>query len=225
MSGTEQQKLLGDTSITYVIVGKESYLLEVPEHLRASIPRDYELRSSKKGFFRYWNPNIKRFLAELSQTESEKESTLKKISQQLIGRFCLHHDKWRQLVSTVAELDVLISLSVAGDFYEGPSCFPIILHPSSLSSEVPLLSAKCLGHPVLKSDSLNKGAFVPNDINIGGSGCASFILLTGPNIYGKSTLIRQVCLAVILAQVGAFVPAQNFELSPVDLYEWVQKII
>ncbi|KAJ8899053.1 hypothetical protein K2173_010206 [Erythroxylum novogranatense] len=44
----EQQKLLGDTSITYVTVGKEAYLLEVPEHLRASIPRDYELRSSKK---------------------------------------------------------------------------------------------------------------------------------------------------------------------------------
>ncbi|KAJ8899067.1 hypothetical protein K2173_010220 [Erythroxylum novogranatense] len=212
----EQQKLLGDTSITYVTVGKEAYLLEVPEHLRASIPRDYELRSSKKGFFRYWNPNIKRLLAELSQTESEKESTLKNISQQLIGRFCLHHDKWRQLVSAVAELDVLISLSIAGDFYEGPSCCPIILHPSSLSSEVPRLSAKCLGHPVLKSDSLNKGAFVPNDINIGGSGCASFILLTGPNMGGKSTLIRQVCLAVMLAQVGASVPAQNFELSPVD---------
>ncbi|KAJ6972861.1 DNA mismatch repair protein MSH6 [Populus alba] len=211
----EQQKLLGDKSITYVTVGKEAYLLEVPEHLRGSIPQDYELRSSKKGFYRYWTPSIKKFLGELSQAESEKESALKSILQRLIVCFCKYHDKWRQLVSATAELDVLISLAIASDFYEGPACCPTIIG-SSLSSEVPCLSAKKLGHPVLRSDSLGKGAFVPNDISIGGSGCASFILLTGPNMGGKSTLLRQVCLAVILAQIGADVPAESFELSPVD---------
>ncbi|KAF2304770.1 hypothetical protein GH714_037905 [Hevea brasiliensis] len=149
----EQRKLLGDTSISYVTVGKEAYLLEVPEHLRGSIPRDYELRSSKKGFYRYWTPSIKKLLGELSQSESEKESTLKSILQRLIGRFCEHHDKWRQLVS--------------------------------------------------------KQQYWCSD-------GASFVLLTGPNMGGKSTLLRQVCLAVILAQVGADVPAGSFELSPVD---------
>jgi DNA mismatch repair protein MSH6 len=138
----------------------------------------------------------------------------------------------------------LISLAIASGYYEGPACRPTIVG-SSLSSEVqvPCLSAKLLGHPVLRSDSLGKGAFVPNDISIGGSGCAGFILLTGPNMGGKSTLLRQVCLAVILAQVnylsfkiyvlpgnhphfpsliffspqiGADVPAESFELSPVD---------
>lgn len=102
--------------------------------------------------------------------------------------------------SRFAELDVLISLAISNDFYEGPTCRPVILDFSS-SNEVPCLSAKSLGHPVLRSDSLGKGAFVPNDITIGGSGNASFILLTGPNMGGKSTLLRQVCLAVILAQV------------------------
>lgn len=106
-----------------------------------------------------------------------------------------------QLVAHDAELDVLISLAIASDFYEGPACCPNILGSSS-SSEVPCLSAKNLAHPVLRSDSLGKGAFVPNDITLGGSGCASFILLTGPNMGGKSTLLRQVCLAVILAQVN-----------------------
>lgn len=102
--------------------------------------------------------------------------------------------------SRIAELDVLISLAIASDFYEGPTCRPLILH-SSCSNEVPCLSAKSLGHPILRCDSLGKGAFVPNDITIGGSDHASFILLTGPNMGGKSTLLRQVCLAVILAQV------------------------
>ncbi|TYI19204.1 hypothetical protein ES332_A07G148900v1 [Gossypium tomentosum] len=211
----EQQKLLGDSSITYVTIGKDSYLLEVPESLRGSVARDYELCSSKKGFFRYWTPSIKKFLGELSLAESEKETAFKNILLRLIGRFCEDHNKWRQLVSTTAELDVLISLAIASDFYEGPTCRPRVLG-SSCSNEVPCFSAKGLGHPILRSDSLGKGAFVPNDISIAGSGHASFILLTGPNMGGKSTLLRQVCLAVILAQVGADVPAEQFELSPVD---------
>ncbi|BFG43493.1 hypothetical protein CerSpe_297670 [Prunus speciosa] len=211
----EQRRLLGNKSITYVTVGKDSYLLEVPESLRGSIPRDYELCSSKKGIFRYWTPNIKKSLTELSEAETDKESSLKSILHRLIGQFCEHHLKWRQLVSVTAELDVLISLAIASDYFEGPSCRPVIMS-SSCANEVPHFSAKSLGHPVLKSDSLGKGTFVSNDITIGGSGHASFILLTGPNMGGKSTLLRQVCLAAILAQLGADVPAESFELSPVD---------
>lgn len=211
----EQRKVLGDASISYVTIGKDAYLLEVPESLSGSIPRDYELRSSKKGFFRYWTPAIKNLVGQLSRAESEKDSKLKSILQRLIGRFCGDHDKWRQLVSSTAELDVLISLAIASDYYEGPTCRPTISGLSNLD-EVPCLVAKSLGHPVLRSDSLGKGSFVSNDVNIGGSDCASFILLTGPNMGGKSTLLRQVCLAVILAQVGADVPAESFEMSPVD---------
>ncbi|XP_008235198.1 PREDICTED: DNA mismatch repair protein MSH6 [Prunus mume] len=211
----EQRRLLGNKSITYVTVGKDSYLLEVPESLRGSIPRDYELCSSKKGIFRYWTPNIKKSLTGLSEAETGKESSLKSILHRLIGQFCEHHLKWRQLVSVTAELDVLISLAIASDYFEGPSCRPVIMS-SSCTNEVPHFSAKSLGHPVLKSDSLGKGTFVSNDITIGGSGHASFILLTGPNMGGKSTLLRQVCLAAILAQLGADVPAESFELSPVD---------
>lgn len=211
----EQKKLLGDSLVNYVTIGKDSYLLEVPESLSRSIPRDYELQSSKKGFFRYWNPTIKKFLGELSQAESEKECKLKSILQRLIGRFCEHHNKWRQLISATAELDVLISLAIASDYYEGSTCRPVILG-SSCQNEVPCFKAKSLGHPVLRSDSLGKGMFVPNDITIGGLNNASFILLTGPNMGGKSTLLRQVCLAAILAQVGADVPAESFQLSPID---------
>lgn len=91
-------------------------------------------------------------------------------------------------------------MSIASDYYEGPTCSPVI-HDLSCPDELPYLNAKSLGHPLLRSDSLGKGAFVPNDVTLGGSGNASFILLTGPNMGGKSTLLRQVCLAVILAQV------------------------
>ncbi|CAN1353025.1 DNA mismatch repair protein MSH6 [Linum perenne] len=212
----EQKKILGDASITYVTVGKDVYLLEVSEDLSESIPQSYELRSSKKGFKRYWSPNIKKLVGKLSQAESEKELALKSILQRFIDRFCQHHAKWRQLVSVIAELDVLISLAIARDFYEGPTCRPVILSSSSSASQTPCLSAKGLGHPILRSDSLGKGAFVSNNISIGGSNNGKFILLTGPNMGGKSTLLRQICLATVLAQIGADVPAESFELSPVD---------
>lgn len=94
----------------------------------------------------------------------------------------------------------MTSFVIASDYYEGPTCRPSISIGSD-THEVPHLAAKSLGHPVIKSDSLGRGAFVPNDINIGGSDHATFILLTGPNMGGKSTLLRQICLAVILAQV------------------------
>ncbi|KAL6515922.1 hypothetical protein OROGR_019227 [Orobanche gracilis] len=210
----EQRSLLGDASISFVTIGKDAYLLEVPESLSQSIPKEYELRSSKKGFCRYWTPVIKRLIKELSQAESEKESKLKSILHRLIERFCENHIKWRQMVSTVAELDCLISLSVASDYYEGKTCCPVL--STSDHREVPCLSAKSLGHPILRSDALGEGTFVTNDVTLGGSGHASFILLTGPNMGGKSTLLRQICLAVILAQMGAYVPAETFVLSPID---------
>lgn len=102
---------------------------------------------------------------------------------------------------SLAELDVLISLSIASDYYEGPTCRPNIKSVPS-EDDVPVLHAENLGHPVLKSDSLDKGTFVSNNVSLGGPPNASFILLTGPNMGGKSTLLRQVCMAVILAQVS-----------------------
>ncbi|KAD3068705.1 hypothetical protein R6Q59_017272 [Mikania micrantha] len=211
----EQRKLLGDPSINYVTVGKESYLLEVSESLCGSLPFDYERQSSKKGFARYWTSAIKKYVRELSEAETEKESKLKSIMQRLIGCFCEHHVSWRRLISTAAELDVLISIAIASDLYEGPTCRPLIVDPST-ESESPFLVANKLGHPVLRNDTLGDGTFVPNDVSIGGSNKAKFILLTGPNMGGKSTLLRQVCLAVILAQVGADVPAESFKMTPVD---------
>ncbi|CAN6469121.1 unnamed protein product [Victoria cruziana] len=211
----EQRKLLGDSSVAYVTVGKDRYVLEVSEDLQRRIPTEYQLHSSKKGYFRYWTPKIRMHLGELSNAEAERESKLKSILHRFIIHFCDHHLKLRKLISVIAELDVFSSLAVASDYYEGPVCRPTILS-SSCSKGTPSLSGKCLGHPILKSDAICKGSFVPNDVNIGGTNNASFILLTGPNMGGKSTLLRQVCLAVILAQIGAYVPGESFELSPVD---------
>ncbi|GAB4842695.1 hypothetical protein Ancab_012671 [Ancistrocladus abbreviatus] len=141
-----RQDAMSGLRITYVTIGKESYLLAMPKHLHACVPRDCELRSSKK---------------------------------------------------------VTLAIRVEG--------------------------AKFLrsGHPVLRSDSLGKGAFVPNDILIGCSDHASFILLTGPNMGGKSTFLRQVCLAVIFGPGWsrfACVTVQAVTSAAESLSGWGQRI-
>ncbi|XP_020276973.1 DNA mismatch repair protein MSH6-like isoform X2 [Asparagus officinalis] len=214
---TKQRRILGDSSINYVTVGKDSYLLEVPESVSSHVSLEYELRSSKKGFFRYWTPKIKKYLSKLAQAEADRESKFRSILQRLLGQFSEHHSKWRRLAYVIAELDVLISLSTLSEYFEGPTCRPVIKELCHSTGSSACMSATSLGHPVLRSDALGgKGSFVCNDVHIGGSGHGSFILLTGPNMGGKSTLLRQVCLAVILAQLGADVPAESFELTPVD---------
>lgn len=62
-----------------------------------------------QGFSRYWTPEIKDLLGELSQAESEKESKLKSILQRLIERFCDNHVKWRQFISTVAGNSIVLN--------------------------------------------------------------------------------------------------------------------
>ncbi|CAN6558760.1 unnamed protein product [Malus baccata var. baccata] len=156
---------------------------EIESHLAKHLQEQRKLLGDKSGFSKYWTPDIKKSLTELSLAETDKESSLKSILQRFIRRFCEH------------QIDVLISLAIASDCFEGPSCQPVAMS-SSCSNEVPRYSAK------------RKGTFVSNDIAIGGSGHASFTLLTGPNMGGRSTLIRQ--------QLGAELPPESFELSPVD---------
>ena len=66
-------------------------------------------------------------------------------------------------------------------------------------------------HPLVASSKID---FIPNDVITSNS--ASIFLITGPNMGGKSTLLRQTCLATIMAQMGSFVPARKFQLTAVD---------
>ena len=80
----------------------------------------------------------------------------------------------------------------------------------------PCFRASQLRHPAGLCGGAG-GAFVPNDVTLGGGGGAPrLLLLTGPNMGGKSTLLRQVCLATVLAQIGAWVPAEALTMTAMD---------
>ncbi|XP_027173583.1 DNA mismatch repair protein MSH7 [Coffea eugenioides] len=129
--------------------------------------------------------------------------------------------QWSQVIHAISCLDVLRSFAVTTSFSSGAMCRPKILpHSRSVDSETggPILSIEGLWHPYALGE--NGGLPVPNDMHLGGNNSIynpCTLLLTGPNMGGKSTLIRATCLTVILAQLGCFVPCQTCVLSLVDI--------
>jgi len=110
----------------------------------------------------------------------------------------------------VAELDCLISLALASHNLDEPKCRPVFVE-----SDHAFVEFEELRHPsmCLRSD------FIANDVKLGsetGQDQARTVLLTGPNMAGKSTLLRMTAAGIIMAQMGCFVPAAKARLSPID---------
>ena len=148
-------------------------------------------------------------LLELSRKLAEAERIFKKRMVPLIRdmflRFYSYREHWTNAVNCVAELDVLCSLAAFS--CQAGMCKPQL----SLSETQPELRIEGLRNPLF----VNSATYVPNDVTLGKEG-ASCLLITGPNMGGKSTLLRATALAVVLAQIGCYVPAQSYKGTLID---------
>ncbi|KAF6259292.1 muts domain V-domain-containing protein [Scenedesmus sp. NREL 46B-D3] len=207
------RKQLDCRAISFVSVNKDSHVLEVPETACGSVPPVLLLAGQKKGFKRYSSEELQGLVAARQAREEEREAVQSGVLQALERLFVSHSELWCSAIEAVAVLDCLMALAGAAQAADGEMCRPKLLDAAG-SDGAGVFCATQLRHPAgLGSSSC--GSFVPNDIELGGS-APGFILLTGPNMGGKSTLLRQVCLAAVLAQVGAMVPAQSLQLTPMD---------
>ncbi|NXW79941.1 MSH6 protein, partial [Hirundo rustica] len=215
----KQRKLLGLKSVQYWGTGKNRYQLEIPESaVSRNLPEEYELRSSRKGYKRYWTKEIEKMLAAMVNAEERRDAALKDCMRRLFYNFDKNSKDWQTAVECIAVLDVLMSLAHYSQGGDGPLCRPVILLPTD--NAAPFLELRNSRHPCITKTFFGDD-FIPNDIVIGikdegSSSEASCVLVTGPNMGGKSTLMRQAGLLAVMAQLGCYVPAEACRLTPID---------
>uniref|UniRef100_UPI00358F3314 DNA mismatch repair protein Msh6 isoform X3 n=1 Tax=Myxine glutinosa TaxID=7769 RepID=UPI00358F3314 len=217
-----QGKHIGCRKLHYWGTGRNRFQLEVPDGtLLGPVPDEYQLKSTKKGCKRYWTPKIERLLGKLTAAEERRTALQNDCMRRLFSHFDSSYQRWIAAVECVSVLDVLLSLanySQGGGMVGGSMCRPIVKLPED---GTPWLELRESRHPCVFRGAFGDD-FIPNDILIGmedadkGLGPARCVLVTGPNMGGKSTLMRQAGLTVVLAQLGCFVPAESCFISPVD---------
>jgi DNA mismatch repair protein MutS len=171
----------------------------------ASIPDDYIRKQTVKNAERYITAELKEHEEKVLRAEERAHELEYELFATLRDRVSAEAPRLIQAGAVLAQLDVLTSLAelAAKHGY----CRPEIVSEAAFDVEGGR-------HPVLDA-LLAAGDFVPNDIRLGGDH-GSILVITGPNMAGKSTYIRQVALIAILAHLGSFVPARRARIGTVD---------
>ena len=189
------------------------YYLEVTASQADKVPADYVRKQTLKNQERYITPPLKEHEDKVLRAEERAVSLEQELFAGLRTRVAQESRRLQATASALAELDVLAALGVLAARHN--YCRP------ELTAE-PVLDLREARHPVL--DRLKpSGQFVPNDVRLGipngdgGSSSAGRVqIITGPNMAGKSTYIRQAALINILAQMGSFVPAAEARIGIAD---------
>ena len=199
---------LGSSAIKFTDNGKEIYQLEVPIKVRGTIPKSWKQMSATKACKRWYSPELEKLVKDLKEAREIHTQVTKAMAGRLFARFDEQYTTWLAAVRVVAHFDCLISLAKASAALGAPSCRPEFIEDENARS---LLEFKTLRHPCIETTT----NFIPNDIALGGSD-PCITLLTGANAAGKSTVLRMTCIAVILAQIGCYVPCESARMTPVD---------
>jgi DNA mismatch repair protein MutS len=181
------------------------YYIEVPKSNLKLIPSDYIRKQTLVNGERYIIPELKEYESRILNSEDESLKLELALLAEVRDKVASHHPRMKQGSLAVATLDVLVALAEVAQ-----SC-----HFSRPKVDSDLtISIREGRHPVVEA-RLGRGAFVPNDCRLDPDS-DQIIILTGPNMAGKSTYMRQVALVVILAQIGSFVPAAEAHIGLVD---------
>ncbi|XP_069105499.1 DNA mismatch repair protein Msh6-like [Argopecten irradians] len=220
-----QRTRIGCKTMTFWGTGKNRYQMEVPESALKRVPDDYELFSSKKGWKRYRTAEIDEYLSELADAEERKDVALKDTMRRIFHSFDERYKSWEVAIQCISVLDVLMSLASYSRCGDGVMCRPEVISPDE--KQEPFIEIRDGRHPCI-AKTFTGGDFIPNDTLIGlkdenemdtdevDNANSKIILVTGPNMGGKSTLMRQVGLITVIAQMGCYVPAEKCRLTPVD---------
>lgn len=180
------------------------YFIEVTNAHRSLVPSDYQRRQTLAGAERYVTPALKEYEEKVLSAAERIEARERELFECLRRRVGGEIGRIQGAASRIATLDALASLAevAAREGYVRPT----------VTDE---FSLEIGGgrHPVVER-MMPRDKFIPNDVSL--SGEARLVILTGPNMAGKSTLLRQVGLIVLMAQTGSFVPAREATIGICD---------
>ncbi|KAL6703792.1 DNA mismatch repair protein msh6 [Coniothyrium glycines] len=199
------RKELNANTICFRDIGKEIYQLEVPKKIK--VPNSWDQMSATAKVTRYYSPELRKLVRALQEAEETHGQMTREVATRFCQRFDEDYKTWLAAVKIIAQLDCLISLAKASASLGEPSCRPVFEDGKRTVVEFEDLRHPCMLNTV--------DDFIPNDIRLGGDS-ANISLLTGANAAGKSTILRMTCIAVILAQVGCYLPCTSARLTPVD---------
>ena len=183
------------------------FYIEVTKPNLHLVPRDYQRRSSTVGAERFVTPSLSEHEARVLSAEDRRGAMEAEIFEELRDAVVAQSGELLRCADAAAQADALLSLAKVAA--EGGWVRPVV-------DDSDVIEIRAGRHPVVERalSAGSDGPFVPNDIHLDGT--RSLVILTGPNMAGKSTAMRQVALLAVLAQSGSFLPAERARIGLVD---------
>jgi DNA mismatch repair protein MutS len=185
------------------------YYLEVTKANAKSVPADYERKQTLVNAERFTTPELNEYEAKILTAQERSGEIERRIFAELRRELLAAAMRMRETARRVAEIDMLANFA----------------HLAALSGwvrptveESGVLEFVQARHPVVERrlEESGGGRFVPNSVYLDADAGPAVLLITGPNMGGKSTYLRQAALLVVMAQCGCFVPAERMQLGIVD---------
>ncbi len=181
------------------------YYIEVSKANARSVPEDYQRKQTLVGGERYTTPQLQELEYKILHSGERQEELERDLLRQVCAQVSEQAALIMETAAAVAHIDVCCALAKVAARHG-------YVRPTVDDSDT--IAVRDGRHPVVER-VLPDGSFVPNDIDLSSSE-TQVVVLTGPNMAGKSTYLRQVALIVLLAQVGSFVPAAEARIGVVD---------
>ncbi len=201
----DERKRTGIDSLKIKFNNVFGYFIEITTSHLAKVPNDYTRKQTMSNAERYITPALKEMENKVLGADERSKQLEAELFGQLRAQVITHLPRLQQSAAAVAEIDVLCALAEVAQFHR--HCRPVLNHGNGFF----ISNGR---HPVLEQ-TLTDTKFVPNDTELEPE-TARLQILTGPNMAGKSTYIRQIALIAVMAQIGAYVPAEAATLGLVD---------
>ena len=182
------------------------YYVEVRSQHTKSVPETWTRKQTLVGAERYIFPELKEYEEKILGAEERIAAIEARLYLELIARLSRHIQLLQRNARTLAELDCLVSFA---------SCAEANRYVCPVVDEGTVLDIKQGRHPVIEKQLPFGESYVPNDVHLDQKE-TQIMVITGPNMSGKSALLRQTALITLLAQIGSFVPAEAAHIGLVD---------